>query len=236
MGQQTKRKMQIDVFMLAMILYGFTCMFSEMLPKIEVGVITLSVEYLLFVPFSIAILLQPLAASLGAATGELVFSEILLGSFGGITEFSKFARIAFCVWLCGVLVRNPNSRRQVGLASIFAVIVDQSIHYMVNVTRVLMALHSYDPVPGLPDSVFVVEGVSCLTHVLLSGILFCMLPTMILVPKLYGKVEPLLGRQPRIPGEKDPDRLSFQPRMILLAVLVFGLALGCKIVTKLLGV
>ncbi len=42
------------------------------------------VEYFLFIPFTLAILFDPISAALGAATGELVFSEIMLGQFSGI--------------------------------------------------------------------------------------------------------------------------------------------------------
>ena len=36
-----------------------------------------------------------------------------------------------------------------------------------------------------------------MNDLLFSGILFCLLPTLFLVPRLYGKIEPLLGLQPR---------------------------------------
>ena len=44
---------------------------------------------------------------------------------------------------------------------------------------------------------FCSQASSSVNDVLFSGILFCMLPTMFLVPKLYGKIEPLLGMRPR---------------------------------------
>ena len=50
---------------------------------------------------------------------------------------------------------------------------------------------------GLPESVFATEGFAFLNDLLFSGILFCLLPTLFLVPKLYGKIEPLLGMAPR---------------------------------------
>ena len=228
------RQMNLDVFVLTMILYGLACLLTEMIPEVKLGIIELSVEYLLFIPFSISILLSPIAAGLGAATGELVFSEILIGDFGGIKEFNKFARIAFCVWLCGKLVKDVTSRKQVAIASIVSVAVDQFIHFLLNVTMVGLALDDYKLVPGLPDSIVVIEGVACLNDVLFSGILFCMLPTMFIVPMLHGKIEPLIGREPReIESEK---KLDFSPKMIIIGIVVFGVALACKAITEIAGI
>ena len=44
---------------------------------------------------------------------------------------------------------------------------------------------------------FATEGFAFLNDLLFSGILFCLLPTLYLVPRLYGKIEPLLGMAPR---------------------------------------
>ena len=228
------REMNLDVFVLTMILYGLACLFSEMIPKVKFGFIELSVEYLLFIPFCISILLSPTAAGLGAATGELVFSEILIGDFGGIKEFNKFARIAFCVWLCGKLVKDIKSRKQVALSSIVSVAVDQFIHFLLNVTMVWLSLDNYKLVPGLPDSIVVIEGIACINDVLFSGILFCMLPTMFLVPMLHGKIEPLLGRAPREIGSE--EKLNFSPKMIFIGIAVFVIALACKSITKIAGI
>ena len=48
-----------------------------------------SVEYFLFIPLTLAMLFDPLSAALGAATGELVFSEIMLGQFGGLASWKN---------------------------------------------------------------------------------------------------------------------------------------------------
>ena len=68
---------------------------------------------------------------------------------------------------------------------------------IVDILKVQFAVEDFEAVAGLPESVFFTEGFACLNDVLFSGILFCMLPTMFLVPKLYGKIEPLLGMKPR---------------------------------------
>ena len=77
------------IFVLTMSLYGLATLFTELIPKFQVGLVEFSVEYFLFIPLTLAMLFDPLSAALGAATGELVFSEIMLGQFGGLGELEK---------------------------------------------------------------------------------------------------------------------------------------------------
>lgn len=74
---------KLMVFVLSMSLYGLASLFTELIPKFQIGLVEFSVEYFLFIPLTLAMLFDPLSAALGAATGELVFSEIMLGQFGG---------------------------------------------------------------------------------------------------------------------------------------------------------
>ena len=142
--QSATQSQKLMIFVLSMSLYGLATLFTELIPKFQLGLVELSVEYFLFIPLTLAILFDPLSAALGAATGELVFSEIMLGQFGGLGELEDFEAVA-----------------------------------------------------GLPESVFATEGFAFLNDLLFSGILFCLLPTLYLVPRLYGKIEPLLGMAPR---------------------------------------
>ena len=63
------------------VLYGLATLFTELIPKFQVGIVEFSVEFFLFIPLVLAMLFDPLSLALGAATGELVFSEIMLGQF-----------------------------------------------------------------------------------------------------------------------------------------------------------
>src|SRR5699024_12253191 len=72
----------------------------------------------LFSPLTLAMLFDPMAAALGAATGELVFSEIMLGQFGGLGEVEKFLTVTIGVYVAGRLVRDPSNRVMVGVAAI----------------------------------------------------------------------------------------------------------------------
>ena len=77
---------KLMVFVLSMSLYGLATLVSELIPSVQVGIVEFSVEFFLFIPLTLAMLFDPLSVALGAATGELVFSEIMLGQFGGIGE------------------------------------------------------------------------------------------------------------------------------------------------------
>ena len=195
--QTATQSQKLMVFVLTMSLYGLATLFTELIPKFQVGIVEFSVEYFLFIPLTLAILFDPLSTALGAATGELVFSEIMLGQFGGLGELEKFITVTIGVYIAGKLVRNPKNQKIVGIAAISGVVIQQTLGMIVDILKVQFAVEEFEAVPGLPESVFFTEGFSCLNDVVFSGILFCLLPTLFLVPKLYGKIEPLLGMQPR---------------------------------------
>ena len=196
--QQTASQSQkLMVFVLTMSLYGLATLFTELIPSFQVGIVEFSVEYFLFIPLVLAMLFDPMSAALGAATGELVFSEIMLGQFGGLGELEKFITVTIGVYIAGRLVRDPRNRKMVGIAAIGGVIIQQAMGTIVDILKVQFAVQDFEAVPGLPESVFATEGFAFFNDVLFSGILFCLLPTLFLVPKLYGKIEPLLGMQPR---------------------------------------
>lgn len=195
--QNATQSQKLMIFVLTMSLYGLATLFTELIPKFQVGIIEFSVEYFLFIPLTLAMLFDPISAALGAATGELVFSEIMLGQFGGLGELEKFITVTIGVYIAGRLVRNPKNLKMVGIAAMSGVIIQQLLGTIVDILKVQFAIEEFEAIAGLPESVFVTEGFACLNDVLFSGILFCLIPTLYLVPKLYGKIEPLLGMQPR---------------------------------------
>ena len=113
--EQGTQSQKLMVFVLTMSLYGLATLFTELIPKFQVGIVEFSVEFFLFIPLVLAMLFDPLSAALGAATGELVFSEIMLGQFGGLGEIEKFVTVTLGVYIAGRLVRNPRTRRWSGL-------------------------------------------------------------------------------------------------------------------------
>ena len=107
------------VFVLSMSLYGLATLFTELIPSFQVGIVEFSVEYFLFIPLTLSMLFDPLSAALGAATGELVFSEIMLGQFGGLGELEKFLTVTIGVYIAGRLVKNPKNRKN-GCSGIYS--------------------------------------------------------------------------------------------------------------------
>ena len=195
--QSATQSQKLMIFVLSMSLYGLATLFTELIPKFQLGLVELSVEYFLFIPLTLAILFDPLSAALGAATGELVFSEIMLGQFGGLGELEKFLTVTIGVYIAGRMVRDPSNRTMVGLAAITGTAAQLAMGTLVDIAKVQFAVEDFEAVAGLPESVFATEGFAFLNDLLFSGILFCLLPTLYLVPRLYGKIEPLLGMAPR---------------------------------------
>lgn len=195
--REITQSQKLMIFVLSMALYGLATLFTELIPKFQVGIVEFSVEYFLFVPLTLAMLFSPMSAALGAATGEIVFSEIMLGQFGGLGELEKFITLTIGIYIAGRLVKNPLNRRKVAIAAITGVVIQQALGCIIDILKVQFAVNDFEAVAGLPESVFFTEGFAFLNDVCFSGILFCMLPTMLLVPRLYGKIEPLLGMKPR---------------------------------------
>ena len=228
--QQTATQSQkLMIFVLTMSLYGLATLFTELIPKFQVGIVEFSVEYFLFIPLVLAILFDPMSAALGAATGELVFSEIMLGQFGGLGELEKFVTVTIGVYIAGRLVKNPKNRMMVGIASMTGVILQQVMGTIVDILKVQFAVSDFEAVPGLPQSVFATEGFACLNDILFSGILFCLLPTIFLVPRLYGKIEPLLGMQPRT---EETALGAINAKVVIGALVAFAAAIASEMLAE----
>ena len=232
----TKKNMtqsqKMMVFVLTMSLYGLATLFTELIPKFQVGIVEFSVEYFLFIPLTLSMLFDPLSAALGAATGELVFSEIMLGQFGGLGELEKFLTVTIGVYIAGRLVRDPRNRKMVAVSSIAGVAIQQLMGCVVDILKVQFAVEDFEAVAGLPQSVFFTEGFACLNDILFSGILFCMLPAVYLVPRLYGKIEPLLGVKPRDKETMLHGDSALTPKMVILSLAGFGAAIVAELLAS----
>ena len=174
-------------------------------------------------------LFDPMSAALGAATGELVFSEIMLGQFGGLGELEKFITVTIGVYIAGRMVKNPKNMKMVGIAAMTGVILQLLMGTVVDILKVQFAVTDFEAVPGLPESVFATEGFAFLNDVLFSGILFCLLPTLFLVPKLYGKIEPLLGMWPRT---EETALGGVNGKVIAGSLIGFAVAVGAEMMAE----
>ena len=229
-GKKTATQSQkLMVFVLTMSLYGLATLFTELIPKFQVGIVEFSVEYFLFIPLTLAMLFDPMSAALGAATGELVFSEIMLGQFGGLGELEKFITVTIGVYIAGRMVKNPKNMKMVGIAAMTGVILQLLMGTVVDILKVQFAVTDFEAVPGLPESVFATEGFAFLNDVLCSGILFCLLPTLFLVPKLYGKIEPLLGMWPRT---EETALGGVNGKVIAGSLIGFAVAVGAEMMAE----
>ncbi|UTR14925.1 cell division protein FtsQ [Salipaludibacillus sp. LMS25] len=213
------------VFILAMSLYGLSNMITELLPKVYLGPVEFSVEYFAFIPLTLCILFHPLYAAVGASLGEVIFGEIMLGQFGGLGELEKFIAFSLAMYVAGTMVKDPKNRLQVGVAAISGVAIHQFISAVVDIGKVWIGVEELEAVPGLAESIVVIEGFSFLNDVLFSGILFALLPTLYLVPRLYGKIEPLLGMKPRDNTINYSLKEVLGPRVIVILIILSGIAM-----------
>ena len=225
-NRSATQSQKLMIFVLTMSLYGLATLFTELIPKFQIGLVELSVEFFLFIPLTLAMLFDPLSVALGAATGELVFSEIMLGQFGGLGELEKFITVTIGVYIAGRMVKDPSNRVMVGVAAITGTAAQLLMGTIVDIVKVQFAVEDFEAVEGLPESVFATEGFAFCNDLLFSGILFCLLPTLYLVPKLYGKIEPLVGMQPRTP---DSAVSGISPKAIVVCVIGFV----CAVVAEL---
>ncbi len=229
---ELNQSQKLMVFVLSMSLYGLSMLFTELIPKFQVGFVEFSVEYFAFIPLTLCMLFDPLSAAIGAATGEVVFSEIMLGQFGGFGEVEKFVLFSLGMYVAGLMVKDPKNRRQIAIASIVGVAIHQILACGVDILKVQFALEEFEAVAGLPESVFFTEGFACLNDILFSGILFCMIPTMYLVPRLYGKIEPLLGIKPRSVENTVSLKSLFNVKMLMTVIMCFLVAVGFEFMSE----
>ena len=222
---QLTQSQKMMIFILSMSLYGLSNMFTELIPSVQLGVIELSVEYFAFIPLTLCILFHPLYAAIGASLGEIIFGELMLGQFGGIGEIEKFITFSLGMYIAGLLVRNPLNRLQVGIAVMSGLIVHHLLGTIVDMGKVWVGIEELEAVEGLAQSVLIVEGVAFFNDLLFSGILFALLPTLYLVPRLYGKIEPLLGMKPRDNKVQYSLNELITPRLVVIGVVLAAIAI-----------
>jgi hypothetical protein len=220
------------VFVLSMSLFGLSKMITELLPSNEVGPIEFSISYFAFIPLILAALFHPLYVALGASVGSIIFGGLLMGDFGGIGEVEGFIEFTLAIYVAGLLVRNPLNKAQLVLASLVGVGIDQLLSTIVDIGKVWFGVEGFDAVPGLPESIVILEGVSFLNEMAITGIIAGLIPTLILTPKLYGKIEPLLGMKPRTAGVKMSLTSYLTPGLFLAAICLTFIAMIAEFIAE----
>lgn len=209
------------VFILSMTIFGLSDLVTQIIPEFAIGPIELRVPYFAFIAVSLAILFDPFSVAIGSAFGSVIFGGLLMGNFGGIGEIEGFLQISLAIFVGGMIVSNPMNKKQVFTAACVTVGIDKFIGGLVDIAKVFIGLAELDPVKGLPESVLIIQGFEFINDFVLAGIIFGAIPAMYLVPKLYGKIEPLLGMKPRI---KKPE-LDWS-KVINAKVVIVGLVLS----------
>jgi hypothetical protein len=188
---------KIIIFLVAMALFGICDLLTEVSPEFEIGPIELSVGYFIFIPLGVCILFDPLCGALGAGFGELIFSDLLMGEFGGLAELEGFIQLAIGLYVGSLVVRDPKNRKQIAIAVLLCVGIDQVLGAIVDISKVWIGVDELEPIMGLPKSIVVIEGLDVIINMIISGVFLGILPLIYLVPRLYGKIESSLGLRPR---------------------------------------
>lgn len=218
-SSQTSMPQNLMVFVLSMALFGLSNIVLEIIPDVTLGPLDISVSYLVFVPLTLAALLNPFWAALGAPLGEIVFTDLLMGDFSGLAEIEGFIQMFLAIYVAGSVVRNPRSRPQIVLGALVLVGIDKLLSAAVDVAKVWVGVEDAELVEGLPESILLLEGIGFGVDVVMSGILFGAIPALWLIPALHGRLEPLLGMRPRVPGEPRPGAVPRTGWFVVVAVL-----------------
>ena len=219
---------KLMIFVLSMSLFGLANIILEIIPDPSIGPVDISVSYMVFVPLTIAALFSPFWAALGAPLGEIVFTDLLMGDFSGLAEVEGFLQMFLAVFIAGSLIRNPQSKVQIAVGAIVLVLVDKVLSAIVDLGKVWIGVEDAEFVEGLPQSMLALEVLGLGVDVIMSGVLLGVIPALWLIPALHGKIEPLMGMRPRVPGEPIPGQARasgvFVGFAVLLSIASFGFA------------
>lgn len=214
------------VFILSMTMFGLADLVTQIIPEFTIGFIEIRVPYFAFIAIALAILFDPLSVALGSAFGAVIFGGLLMGNFGGIGEIEGFLQLSMAIFVGGMIVSNPLDKKQIFLASCLTVGIDKFVGGAVDIIKVLIGLAELEPVKGLAESIFIIQGVEFLNDFVLAGIIFGAIPAMYLVPKLYGKIEPLLGMKPRTEKPEIDWSKVLNFKYILVGIVLSALSAG----------
>lgn len=220
------------VFMLSMTIFGLADLVTQILPELSIGFIEIRVPYFAFIAITLAILFDPFTVAIGSAFGAVIFGGLLMGNFGGVGEIEGFLQLSVAIFLGGMAVSNPLNKVQVFIASCITVGFDKFVGGLVDVAKVLIGLEGLEPVSGLPESIFIIQGVEFLNDFILAGIIFGALPAMYLIPKLYGKIEPLLGMKPRKEIPKMEWSKILNVKVILVSIILGLISAGAAFLSE----
>ncbi|RZU62574.1 cell division protein FtsQ [Zhihengliuella halotolerans] len=218
-GAGASTPQNLMIFVLSMALFGLSNIILEVVPDVSIGPVEFSVSYFVFIPLTLAALVSPFWVALGAPLGEIVFTDLLMGDFSGLAEVEGFIQMFLAIFVAGSIIRNPRSRGQIFLGALLIVGIDKFLSAVVDLAKVWIGVEDAEFVEGLPQSILFLESLGFGVDVIISGILFGAIPALWLIPELYGRLEPLLGLQPREPGKPFPGEAPKAFWFVAVAVL-----------------
>lgn len=230
-SQQSVQSKLIMIFILVLAMSGLQDLVAEIMPELEIGPIEVGISTFFFVPLALCIIFDNWWACLAAPIGELVFSDLLLGEFGGLGEFEEVILVTIALFIAGMIVKDPKNRRQIIIAGIAAYGLSELAATFIDIFKVWVGVEELEAVAGLPESIVVLEFIDFGIEFIVSGILFGVLPALWLTPRLHGKIEPLMGIKPRTPE----DRQEGKGRSLLVVCLVGFVVAGLIAVVSELG-
>ncbi|SFT12985.1 cell division protein FtsQ [Paenibacillus sp. BC26] len=224
-----KQAQKLMVFVLSMAVFGLSDLVTELIPDVEIGPVEIGIPYFGFVALVLVMLFNPLYAALGAAFGELVFGDLLMGDFGGLGEIDGFLVLFLGLCVAGLLVRDPSNRKQIIVAGLIGIGIDQALSGALDVMKVAFGIEEFEAVEGLPESIIVLELIENGIEWLVSGVLFGIIPALYMVPRMHGKIEPLMGIRPRKP--QDVSLVGAGVAVAITAIIVIGLSVAFSLMS-----
>lgn len=216
------------VFILIMSLSGLQNAFTEILPEFTLGPLELGVGEFLFIPIVLVLIFRTFWAALAVPVGEIVFGEILLGEFNGLGAVEGLLLITVAYYFAATLLQDPENRTQLAIVVFLAEAIEEFLAMFVDIGKVWVGVEQLEAVPGLPESIVALEAVDFATQMLITGIVFGVVPALYLYPKLHGKIEPLLGMEP-FEGKRGASMWKgFDVRKLLLVLLAFPVAFAAE--------
>jgi hypothetical protein len=216
------------VFILIMSLSGLQNAFTEVLPEFAVGPLELGVGEFLFIPIVLVLLFRTFWAALAVPVGEIVFGEILLGEFNGLGAVEGLLLITASYYFAATLLQDPENRTQLAVVVFLAEAIEEFLAMFVDIGKVWIGVEELETVPGLPESIVALEAVDFATQMLITGILFGVIPALYLYPRVHGKIEPLLGMEP-FEGERGASMWrGFSVSKFALVLLAFPVAFAAE--------
>ncbi|WP_228546095.1 hypothetical protein [Halegenticoccus tardaugens] len=220
------------VFILIMSLNGLQNAVTELSPEFMLGPMEIGFDEFLFIPMTLVMLFGTIWAALAVPVGEIVFGEILIGEFDGLGAMENLIMLTTCYYFASALLKNPDSKLQLAIAVLVAEGLEEAFAVLIDVAKVYVGVEELEAVPGLPESIWAIELFDWFNQMLIAGVIFGLIPTLYLYPKLRGKLEPLLGMEPR-PADPNASMLDARSlKLLFLPLLAFPFAMGFEILSE----